>query len=108
MAASKKNKAKKKVKPKYDTEKYKKKVRDELNKAEEKITEHYKALVAASGKNWGKESKKYKTQIKKQLKNAEKKINANIKKNPAQAAVVASAIGIGIGAVAMSLLKRRK
>jgi hypothetical protein len=95
-------------KAKREVAKYQKQLDVNLKKAEEKLLEHYRGVVKASGKQWGREGKKYQKKVKTQLKKAGKTINAQMRRKPAASAALVAAAGVAIGAIAASLLVKRK
>jgi hypothetical protein len=95
--------AKKKAKGKSLSKNQKEKIQTALKKVETNLLSGYKSVASSSGKSLSKGSVK----IKKDLSRARKKIEAEVKKNPAGAAVAAAVLGAVAGALLMSKLRKK-
>ena len=87
--------------------KHKGKVNEAIKKAEDQIIANYKKVSSMSGEDWKKASQKYKKHVRQDMSKVKKRVDAEIKKNPAGAAVAAAIIGALAGAIIMSKLRKK-
>ncbi|MFC2162104.1 hypothetical protein ACFLRF_00350 [Candidatus Altiarchaeota archaeon] len=87
---------------------HEKQMKKKLADIEKKLIENYRVACELSGKDWKKEKALYEKKVKAKMASTEKTVKAQMKKYPEGSAVAAAAVGAVLGAVAMSLLTRKK